>query len=78
MTSDETRRQPDRFFRLPGTGMPSTWLCMGCGHKRQPLGSRGVGVFKRCSFCVAAKASGTAVPASLGADSRGGVCAGEH
>lgn len=51
MTSDETRRQPDRWYRLPATGLPVTWYCMGCHQTRQPLGSRGVGVRKRCAAC---------------------------
>lgn len=52
MTADEARRGPDRSFRQVGIGMPRTFGCMGCGKPRQPLGSRGVGIRKRCSHCL--------------------------
>lgn len=33
-------------------GQNMTWRCMGCGHARRALGSRGRGVFRRCSVCL--------------------------
>ena len=73
MTADQARRGPDRPFVQVGIGMARTWHCMGCHQSRQPLGSRGVGVLKRCSFCVAKKAARTISPSRLSAPETAGI-----
>jgi hypothetical protein len=53
MSRDDRLPPPDRPFRMPGTGLPTTWLCMGCNTPRPSAGSRGTGVLRRCVHCVA-------------------------
>lgn len=50
--SDDSRRGADVPYRPAGPGMLPTWHCLGCNQKRVVLGSRGVGVRKRCAVCV--------------------------
>ena len=51
-TRDMSMSQPAR-----GIGMNPRWLCGGCNEKRESLGSRGVGIARRCAVCVAKKES---------------------
>jgi hypothetical protein len=53
MSRDDRQPPRDRAFTLPGTGLPTTWYCMGCSTPRPVAGSRGVGIFRRCVHCVA-------------------------
>ena len=54
MNHDDIRAAPDRPFRQVGTGQHSLWRCMGCNQNREAAGSKGVGIRRRCAFCVAA------------------------
>ena len=38
-----------------GIGLDPRWLCLHCGQSRVSLGSRGVGLMRRCGPCVAAR-----------------------
>lgn len=40
-----------------GLGLNPRWLCLHCGQQRITLGSRGVGLMRRCGPCVAARGS---------------------
>ena len=50
--NDDSTRPPDVHFRPVGTGLVTTWRCLGCDLSRPTLGSRGVGVRKRCVHCL--------------------------
>ena len=54
--SNDNRTPPaDVAFRPAGIGQGMTWLCGGCNTRRgSTLGSKGAGLKKRCSVCVAA------------------------
>lgn len=56
--NSEYRKQPMSYpMRPPGVGMAHNWQCMGCGQVRfTTLGSKGVGLRRRCAKCVEAKA----------------------
>lgn len=56
MTDDKARHSADVSYRPVGMGMAITWQCFGCNQPRNPLGSKGAGVHKRCGVCVAARA----------------------
>ena len=57
MSSGIHSQHSDAPWRPRGLGMPATWVCMGCSKARgSTLGAKGVGVRRRCSVCVAAKA----------------------
>ncbi len=54
---DSNSRRNDARWRSAGIGLGMGWRCMGCNVSRSStLGSKGSGINKRCSFCVAAKA----------------------
>lgn len=46
-----------------GPGHAARFICMGCNTPRDPLGSRGVGALKRCSFCLERRAARARMPA---------------
>lgn len=53
---DSNSKRTDTAWRSPGIGLGMGWRCWGCNVSRgSTLGSKGAGVKKRCSFCVAAK-----------------------
>lgn len=55
-TADNSRQPRDVPFKPAGIGMGIGGQCIGCGQRRNTtLGSKGRGVQKRCSHCVAAK-----------------------
>lgn len=55
MSSDIKYLRPDAPWRSAGISMGMGWRCMGCGVSRgSTLGRKGAGIWKRCSFCVAA------------------------
>jgi hypothetical protein len=56
MSDNARNTHNDVRFAPVGMGMSITWQCFGCGKQRMTLGSKGVGVFKRCGVCVAARA----------------------
>lgn len=45
----------DVRFRAVGVGLDIRWRCFGCSQVRPTLGSKGAGVHKRCSVCIAAR-----------------------
>ena len=47
-TTDKTMTQ-----RVAGPGVAMRWKCLHCEQVRDYLGSRGVGIKKRCAVCVA-------------------------
>lgn len=53
MSNDDRNTPRDVPFRPAGAGLSPTWLCMGCGKRREGLGARGAGVRRRCAQCVA-------------------------
>lgn len=57
MTHDDARPAALPRWREVGTGFTLLALCDFCGHRRQQLGSRRVGPFKRfkCAHCVNAE-----------------------
>ena len=55
--NDDSTRPPDVHFRPVGTGLVTTWRCLGCDLSRPTLGSRGLGIRKRCAQCVAKRAA---------------------
>lgn len=55
MASGINSQSNDAPWKPRGTGHPVTWRCIGCGQPRlSTAGSKGAGVKKRCSHCVAA------------------------
>lgn len=55
MTSGINSQRTDAPWKPRGMGQGVTWRCMGCNqHRYSTLGSKGAGVRKRCSHCVAA------------------------
>ena len=55
MSSGINSQRTDAPWKPRGLGHPMTWRCGGCGQSRgTTLGSKGAGVKKRCSACVAA------------------------
>lgn len=57
MSSGINSQHTDAPWKPRGMGHAVTWRCLGCGLSRlSTAGSRGKGVMKRCSSCVAAKA----------------------
>ena len=55
MTSGINSQQTDAPWKPRGLGHGVTWRCMGCNqHRYSTLGSKGAGLRKRCSSCVAA------------------------
>lgn len=55
MNSDLSKKPTDVPFRPAGTGLPMTFLCLGCDRPRPMIGRRGSGVKQRCAVCVAKK-----------------------
>lgn len=57
MTLYRTSPEPDRSMQwhTGGTGLHSTWMCMGCHKPRLRTGSKGKGIKQRCAVCVAKK-----------------------
>jgi hypothetical protein len=55
MASGINSQQTDAPWKPRGLGHGVTWRCMGCDqHRYSTLGSKGAGLRKRCSSCVAA------------------------
>jgi hypothetical protein len=55
MASGINSQRNDAPWKPRGLVQGVTWRCMGCGqHRYSTLGSKGAGVMKRCSTCVAA------------------------
>mgnify|MGYP007007272453 CR=1 FL=1 len=51
----------DVAFKPAGPGHHFGWSCLGCGQRRtSTAGSKGRGILRRCSVCVAAKRVGAA------------------
>lgn len=54
MTSGINSHRTDAPWKPRGLGQGVTWRCFGCDqHRYSTLGSKGAGVRKRCSRCVA-------------------------
>ncbi len=55
MSSGINSQRTDAPWKPRGLGQGVTWRCLGCNqHRYSTLGSKGAGIRKRCSHCVAA------------------------
>lgn len=54
--SNKTDAHADAPWKPAGTGLALRWSCMGCNTPRDPAGSKGAGLRRRCAACLAAKA----------------------
>lgn len=52
-----TNRSEDllKLGHVIGPGVALRWSCMGCSKPRDPAGSKGVGLRRRCAVCLAAE-----------------------